>query len=77
MCEEEGFKGLMRGNGINCLRIVPYRYVSSLHRAASTSLSLRGYSMVCLQCSAIHYIRAAQTGTVLFLLQVSLGLLCL
>lgn len=28
MWTEEGFKGLMRGNGINCLRIVPYRYVS-------------------------------------------------
>jgi len=27
MWREEGLKGLMRGNGINCLRIVPYRYV--------------------------------------------------
>ena len=25
MWREEGFKGFMRGNGINCLRIVPYR----------------------------------------------------
>lgn len=25
MWQEEGFKGFMRGNGINCLRIVPYR----------------------------------------------------
>lgn len=25
MWNEEGFKGFMRGNGINCLRIVPYR----------------------------------------------------
>jgi len=25
MWKEEGFKGFMRGNGINCLRIVPYR----------------------------------------------------
>lgn len=24
---EEGFKGYMRGNGINCLRIVPYSAV--------------------------------------------------
>lgn len=27
MWREEGFRGFMRGNGINCLRIVPYRYV--------------------------------------------------
>lgn len=27
MWTEEGFKGLMRGNGINCLRIVPYSAV--------------------------------------------------
>ncbi|EEB93834.1 hypothetical protein MPER_07464, partial [Moniliophthora perniciosa FA553] len=27
MWKEEGFKGYMRGNGINCLRIVPYRKV--------------------------------------------------
>jgi len=27
MWSEEGFKGFMRGNGINCLRIVPYRWV--------------------------------------------------
>ena len=27
MWQEEGFKGFMRGNGINCLRIVPYRCV--------------------------------------------------
>ena len=27
MWHEEGFKGFMRGNGINCLRIVPYRCV--------------------------------------------------
>ncbi|KAG1742921.1 mitochondrial carrier domain-containing protein [Suillus lakei] len=27
MWEEEGFKGFMRGNGINCLRIVPYSAV--------------------------------------------------
>ena len=27
MWNEEGFKGFMRGNGINCLRIVPYRFV--------------------------------------------------
>ena len=26
MWQEEGFKGFMRGNGINCLRIVPYRW---------------------------------------------------
>ena len=25
MFREEGFKGFMRGNGINCLRIIPYR----------------------------------------------------
>ena len=25
MWREEGFKGFMRGNGINCLRIIPYR----------------------------------------------------
>ena len=25
MWREEGFRGFMRGNGINCLRIVPYR----------------------------------------------------
>ncbi|KAG8821988.1 hypothetical protein FRC18_011133 [Serendipita sp. 400] len=24
MWKEEGFKGYMRGNGVNCLRIVPY-----------------------------------------------------
>lgn len=27
MWNEEGFKGLLRGNGINCLRIVPYSAV--------------------------------------------------
>lgn len=27
MWEEEGFAGFMRGNGINCLRIVPYSAV--------------------------------------------------
>jgi hypothetical protein len=27
MWNEEGFKGYMRGNGINCLRIVPYSAV--------------------------------------------------
>ncbi|GJJ06426.1 hypothetical protein Clacol_000617 [Clathrus columnatus] len=27
MWEEEGFRGFMRGNGINCLRIVPYSAV--------------------------------------------------
>jgi solute carrier family 25 (mitochondrial phosphate transporter), member 23/24/25/41 len=27
MWREEGFQGFMRGNGINCLRIIPYRYV--------------------------------------------------
>ena len=27
MWREEGFKGMMRGNGINCLRIVPYSAV--------------------------------------------------
>ena len=25
--QEEGFKGMMRGNGINCLRIIPYSAV--------------------------------------------------
>ncbi|KAJ3868310.1 mitochondrial carrier domain-containing protein [Lentinula novae-zelandiae] len=30
MWKEEGFRGYMRGNGINCLRIVPYRQVSEL-----------------------------------------------
>ena len=25
--KEEGFKGMMRGNGINCLRIIPYSAV--------------------------------------------------
>jgi len=29
MWREEGYRGFMRGNGINCLRIVPYRYGSS------------------------------------------------
>ena len=27
MWREEGFRGFMRGNGINCLRIVPYSAV--------------------------------------------------
>ena len=27
MWQEEGFRGFMRGNGINCLRIVPYSAV--------------------------------------------------
>lgn len=27
MWEEEGFAGFMRGNGVNCLRIVPYSAV--------------------------------------------------
>ena len=25
--QEEGFKGMMRGNGVNCLRIIPYSAV--------------------------------------------------
>jgi hypothetical protein len=29
MWKEEGFRGFMRGNGINCLRIVPYRLSAS------------------------------------------------
>jgi solute carrier family 25 (mitochondrial phosphate transporter), member 23/24/25/41 len=29
MWKEEGFRGYMRGNGINCVRIVPYRFVRS------------------------------------------------
>ena len=28
MWREEGFRGFMRGNGINCLRIIPYRCAS-------------------------------------------------
>ena len=28
MWEEEGVRGFLRGNGINCLRIIPYRCVS-------------------------------------------------
>ncbi|GLB36955.1 putative mitochondrial carrier (TC 2.A.29) family protein [Lyophyllum shimeji] len=32
MWKEEGFKGFMRGNGINCLRIVPYRCVPHTFR---------------------------------------------
>ena len=40
MWREEGFKGFMRGNGINCLRIVPYRYaVSSISLILSGSLT--------------------------------------
>lgn len=31
MWREEGPRGLLRGNGINCLRIVPYRWVPSIH----------------------------------------------
>jgi solute carrier family 25 phosphate transporter 23/24/25/41 len=27
MWREEGFKGFMRGNGVNCVRIVPYSAV--------------------------------------------------
>jgi hypothetical protein len=27
MWREEGFKGFMRGNGINCVRIIPYSAV--------------------------------------------------
>jgi hypothetical protein len=27
MWKEEGFKGFMRGNGINCVRIIPYSAV--------------------------------------------------
>jgi hypothetical protein len=27
MWKEEGFRGFMRGNGINCLRIIPYSAV--------------------------------------------------
>ena len=27
MFKEEGFRGLMRGNGINCVRIIPYSAV--------------------------------------------------
>ena len=27
MYREEGFRGFMRGNGINCLRIIPYSAV--------------------------------------------------
>ena len=27
MFKEEGFRGFMRGNGINCVRIIPYSAV--------------------------------------------------
>ena len=27
MWREEGFRGFMRGNGINCVRIIPYSAV--------------------------------------------------
>lgn len=27
MWKEEGLRGYLRGNGINCIRIIPYRYV--------------------------------------------------
>lgn len=33
MWREEGFRGFMRGNGINCLRIIPYRCVVRGSRA--------------------------------------------
>ena len=32
MWKEEGVRGYMRGNGVNCLRIVPYRCVAGLRR---------------------------------------------
>ena len=32
MWKEEGVRGYMRGNGVNCLRIVPYRCVAGLMR---------------------------------------------
>ncbi|KAG6917226.1 hypothetical protein DXG01_003340 [Tephrocybe rancida] len=49
MWKEEGFKGFMRGNGINCLRIVPYRHGSkeldTPKRLASGALA--GITSVC------------------------------
>jgi Mitochondrial carrier protein len=41
MWQEEGFRGFMRGNGINCIRIVPYRWVSRSFRFIKPSSSVR------------------------------------
>ena len=44
MWKEEGFKGLMRGNGANCLRIVPYSAVQfgsyNFYKRVCTSINL-------------------------------------
>lgn len=55
MWKEEGFQGYMRGNGINCLRIVPYR-CAALFRAACVSYRRGG------QCRAVYNLRATQEG---------------
>jgi len=46
MWKEEGFKGLMRGNGANCLRIVPYSAVQfgsyNFYKRVRTSMNSCG-----------------------------------
>lgn len=45
MWREEGFKGLMRGNGTNCIRIVPYSAVQfgsyNFYKKVSTENAVR------------------------------------
>ncbi|KAJ3857643.1 mitochondrial carrier domain-containing protein [Lentinula lateritia] len=54
MWKEEGFRGYMRGNGINCLRIVPYRQFLTKHGSKEldtpkrlASGALAGITSVC------------------------------
>lgn len=54
MWQEEGFRGFMRGNGINCLRIVPYRCVFCFGFHSCGSLKWL------LQRRSVHDVRTAE-----------------
>jgi hypothetical protein len=65
MWQEEGFKGFMRGNGINCLRIVPYRCVR--YREWCGLAALKKKKKMAQRCS-IYNLRANKEGAHGFLL---------
>jgi solute carrier family 25 phosphate transporter 23/24/25/41 len=51
MWKEEGWRGYMRGNGTNCVRIVPYSAVQ--FGAYSVYKAVRPYPIVCVVCIVV------------------------